>query len=195
MIPEPQNNVAPPLPVVSVDAPPLVLSYATPARFHSGIRREGRYIVLPHGQDLPEDCIKCAAPADVRMPITFNLVTQMKQVRIVVGLCRGHARQRRLFAWLRSSLFGVPGIAMAVTMCADRFVYHSLSANDFAVVMVPAGILIAVAVTLLAVSDPPVSCGPSDAATIWIAGADEPFLRTLPIAQLGPAPLFSRVIS
>jgi hypothetical protein len=181
------DSPKPPEIAKAVTGPPI-LSYATPARFHSGIRREGNLIVLPDGQDLPELCINCAIDADVRLPITFIFVTQ-KQVRVCVGLCHRHLRARRVAAWIRSSFFGIPGIAMFLSTCSDRFLYHTISSSDFIGVAIVSGILIGVAVVLLSISDPPVSCSRADQFAIWINGADEPFLRTLPTARLGETPV------
>jgi hypothetical protein len=88
-----------------------------------GARRDGKWIVLPPGGDLPHRCVKCNGEPDeptrvrkvlwhhpgVYLLVLFNIIIYAivaaivsKKIRVTVALCSAHKRRRRtaiLIAW------------------------------------------------------------------------------------------------
>lgn len=87
--------------------------------------RDGKLLVVPTGQALPQRCIKCNEPAILDKPRTFSwhspgwyvllfvaiivyiiaAVIVRKKVRLAVGLCAAHRQRRRTFLLTALGLF------------------------------------------------------------------------------------------
>jgi len=164
----PETNPAAKGDVASPPAALPVLSYATPDVYRKEVRREGRYVVVPHGKRLPDRCIKCGRPAEARVRLSFNLAFRLKRERVVIGLCGQHAGRRRIGRRIASGAF----LLALATMVATPFAWGALF---FFVVGA-----IALALT------PKLRCRRYDVTDIWLSGADKAFLDSLPAGPSEP---------
>jgi hypothetical protein len=173
MIPEPPQNKSLPPAVVPV------LSYATPGKYQAEIQREGRYIVLPHGMDLPDRCVRCGKEAAVRYSISMALVIPIKEVVIKVGMCRMHARERQKFYRWRYIKWTLPGLAIYGVLVIQWLLHRRVSwfyPDQLAAV---GGVFAVVLAIICLAPFRPIWCQRANATHVWIGGAGEPFLASL----------------
>jgi len=100
------------------------LKAGTVAARCEGVKRDGKWIVMPVGGDLPPRCVKCNATADeptkqrkvqwhhpaIYLVLLFNIIVYAivaaivsKRIKVSPGLCEQHKARRRnaiLYAWL-----------------------------------------------------------------------------------------------
>ena len=187
--PAAQGDGPPPLPGLPV------LSYATPDGFRSEILRDGRYIVLPHGMDLPDRCIKCGKPADVRLPVSISLVVPLRNLKFNIGMCRRHFRQYRLPRLVLGDVFEAAGIVLGVVMFAEWLSEQHATGKDLLVGQIPGCVLLATSAAVHFTKSPHVWCHKANATASWIGGAKEPFLDQLSPIEPGRKSIFNRDIS
>jgi hypothetical protein len=173
-----------------------VLSYATPGKFQTGVLRDGRFIALPYGVDLPPECVKCGKPAEVYYPITFTPFLQLRQITLRVGLCHRHdyARRHRIACRACSGALGLAGIASCAMAGLQKLLRPRLDWFDSELALASAVILLPIAVALPFVSYRPLSVQHTNMTTIWLGGAKEPFLEHLSPVEPDQRSIFTREI-
>jgi hypothetical protein len=173
MIPDPQDGLPAPLPV---------LAYATPAVYRAEVRRERRYVVVPHGLDLPDRCVVCNAPAHVRMRIWAGIrpdgmgYLSRTYTMINAGFCRIHAGRPRRAFWIRVGIWATIALAAIglnfIVRCIDPDALTAgYSVGAFAILIM-----------LISLTAParPLTCRRCDAHAVWLKGASDAFLESLP---------------
>ena len=137
-----------------------VLSYARPDIHPTSAMRDGRYVVLPHGMMLPDRCVKCGAPADLREPVTFHFWLRMSRAKVNVPVCKQHARNRSVAFRVAGGLLGLAVITLFL--------------------MPPAAALLLLVAWRMLATNTLLRCRRCNTTRIWLSGADESFLAYLP---------------
>jgi hypothetical protein len=141
------NPPVPPPPMASQPVPPLgstaVLQYATPVSpaGMGHIARQGNILITSLDVDLPDICVKCAAPGDgkrfkktyywhsqwVFLIVLVNIIIYAlvavcvrKKAKVRGTLCRVHRRERALYLFLATItlLLGIPGFFICLIWSA-----------------------------------------------------------------------------
>lgn len=166
-------------------APPQSVSEAS----SSACYRDGKLLVVPTGQALPERCIKCNAPAILDKPRTFSwhspgwyvllfvailvyiiaAVIVRKKVKLAVGLCAAHRQRRRTFL--------LTALGLLVFGCLSIFVAIQFEFELLGWLAVPV-LLVALIVALYASST--LSPARIEDAEARFRGCGEVFLNSLP---------------
>jgi hypothetical protein len=169
-----------------------VLEYATPSQFQVGLRREGRYVVVPHGIDLPDQCIKCGKPADTRFPVALYHMAELRQTKIHVGLCRHHALQGRIVSTVAKSLWALASIPFWYDLLFRWYFYWRRPWIDNPPKLTVAILLVVISAVLFLKPMRPVWRQHSNARFVWLGGAKEPFLKDLPTIHPAESSVFTR---
>jgi len=192
-----------PPPLVPPAAPPQTLGYATPhmnmARGGYGVWRQGDRIVATREIDLGDACVKCGAACDgwrwnktlywhepwlyvlIFFPglLIYAIVALVvrKKARVAAGLCAEHRKRRNvgvLLTWLLT-LAGLGGFVGGMFVMSEKN-YEAIGAAIFfgGIVLWIIAAVVAAAMTRVLMPKK------IDEHYAWFAGANEPFLRTLP---------------
>jgi len=172
-----------------------VLSYATPDAFQTEIRRDGRYLVLPRGRELPDKCVMCGKPSDVHVEVKFDIGFPIKAMRFRVGMCRHHARQQRNSARKCRLLCGLLTAAPFAAWLLQWLVAPHTWWFDPDGMLVLGFFAFFFPGTLIFASYQPLYCQKSTATAIWIGGVGEPFLEGLSPVEPTTKSIFNRNIS
>ncbi len=181
---EPLTNAAAQGGAAPAPAPLPVLSYATPDQFRSEILRDGGYIVLPHGVDLPDRCIRCGQLADVRIALSIRFLVPLRQVNIHVGLCHRHFSRYRKPRLVLGWLFAAAGLALCATGFAKLLSDSHATRSDLFGREFFGLTALAISAALFFVKAPYVWGQKANATAAWIGGAGERFLR--PLSPINP---------
>ncbi len=171
---------------------PVANPYAPPqsALNSSGTEcfRDGKLLVVPAGQGLPERCVKCNAPATMDKPRTYSwhspgwyillfvallfvallfyIIAHLivrKQVKLAIGLCGAHRQRRRAFNLTALGLLVFGGLCIVGAM---GYSYEPLGWTALPVLLV-SGLIALYANNILAppfIDDTPArlrGCGPA----------------------------------
>jgi hypothetical protein len=173
----------PPLP--EFPAPPAlpqqvvpVLPYARPAEYQSGVMRDGRFIVLPRGHNLPNLCVHCGQPATVTIPVAFPAATDTI-VKIHVGMCTFHARRYRIPRTVMGGFFVLAGILFALGSLFDMRDESRPTWSDMEAPILLAGAFLLIGLLLMLIKTPHIWCQKATDTMTWIGGANESFLTQL----------------
>jgi hypothetical protein len=155
----------------------------------SNCTREGKYVVIPVGSDLPPRCVKCNAPAVTPVKkrtvywhhpgwyllILINILVYAvvaliarKKAKVSPGLCQQHAaiRKRNITLWLVA--------ALVVVVAVPYLSAHGLEQA------IPILMLLAlIALIMAALSSQLVTASKITNTTIKLKGCKEPFLESL----------------
>jgi len=188
----------------SEPAAPPVLGYQTPSTYidNSGLWRAKKLIIAPRNARLPMRCVKCNEPIDYNeakkvdmywqhpayyaclllglLPGAIVLMCVRKKAEITFGICRSHRANRRnkvLIGWM-IALIGLGLLVLAfLSMGSDEWRHSPLVPDAvFAGIVLILASLIWAAVAISAISVRRISGD-----RVWISGAGEQFLGSLPV--------------
>jgi hypothetical protein len=135
--PSPRNPYAP---------PQASLIERTP----TACTRDGKFLVVPQGHDLPGRCVKCNEPAALDKPrrfawhhpawylfIPLNIIVYaviatlvQKKARVAIGLCDAHRARRRHFYVAAWAILAIGlGLICSVTSMESRTLFAAVGAG------------------------------------------------------------------
>lgn len=156
-----------------------------------GVWREGSILVMAKDSPLPDNCVKCDAPAQgFRMrkrfswhhPALYALVlvawliylivalSVRKQATVYVGMCQEHYQRRRNLLAAGWITFGLAGLAMIVGFSSE----YPLVGFAGMLVLAAAAVFLAMVARVLNVKK-------IDDRYVWLSGFDEKFLARFPV--------------
>ena len=154
----------------------------------TGYWRDGKRVAMDRNAVLPDRCFKCNEPADgyrrtvklTHVPLGTEMMVGAiayafaKQAKVEVGLCERHRRSRAI---------NIALVSLAV-LGASIFVFTQVQATDVVLPLLATAGLIGGVIGLLyaAVGTRLVRATQITDTHVWLKGAGEPFLASLPDA-------------
>lgn len=186
-----------PVPVVKENGPVAQPSPGTrdvqaapEVRFQSAVRRDGELQVMTEESVLPDRCVRCNAPTERQLKRIFHshpdyinfvaivsllialvlLIFKRKGMTIHIGLCDRHFNRRLVGMFFGAGLVGL-GLLMGIVTAFN---------GDYWLLGCGAGSLISGAFFIVLLT-PTVSAERIEEPFIWLKGAHQDFLDTLPV--------------